>query len=120
MLSQPRLAAALATARMTAFSPGQSPPPVTMPMRSAIFFSLIFGMEEGIGRGLSRLLARPSQKRGSRYSVRTCVIRQVGRFRPGGQFFRPEKKTHSRPGLYPSLLASAKSASALTFSPFRS
>ena len=34
MVSQPRLAAALATARITAFSPGQSPPPVTMPIRS--------------------------------------------------------------------------------------
>src|ERR1017187_3106822 len=31
-VSQPRMAAALATARMTALSPGQSPPPVTMPI----------------------------------------------------------------------------------------
>ena len=37
----PRLAAALATARITAFSPGQSPPPVTMPMRSLIIFLVV-------------------------------------------------------------------------------
>jgi hypothetical protein len=43
--SQPRLAAALATARITAFRPGQSPPPVTIPMRSlmdSLQFSLLF------------------------------------------------------------------------------
>src|SRR5438034_8754878 len=33
MHSQPRLAEAFATARMTAFRPGQSPPPVTTPIR---------------------------------------------------------------------------------------
>src|SRR5262245_47748371 len=32
-VSQPRIPAALAAARMTAFRPGQSPPPVTIPMR---------------------------------------------------------------------------------------
>src|SRR5215470_15046000 len=31
--SQPRLAEVFATARMTAFKPGQSPPPVTTPIR---------------------------------------------------------------------------------------
>jgi hypothetical protein len=39
MVSQPRLVAVLATARVTAFKPGQSPPPVTMP----IFIYLIIG-----------------------------------------------------------------------------
>src|SRR5512132_1044451 len=33
MQSQPRLAEAFATARITAFKPGQSPPPVTTPIR---------------------------------------------------------------------------------------
>src|SRR5436190_22754566 len=33
MHSQPRLAEAFATARITAFKPGQSPPPVTTPIR---------------------------------------------------------------------------------------
>src|SRR5262249_50069588 len=33
MQSQPRMAEVLATARMTAFKPGQSPPPVTTPIR---------------------------------------------------------------------------------------
>ena len=33
MHSQPRLAEAFATARITAFNPGQSPPPVTTPIR---------------------------------------------------------------------------------------
>src|SRR5947208_16768438 len=33
MHSQPRLAEAFATARMTAFKPGQSPPPMTTPIR---------------------------------------------------------------------------------------
>src|SRR5262245_28757624 len=33
MHSQPRFAEALAIARITAFKPGQSPPPVTMPIR---------------------------------------------------------------------------------------
>src|SRR5215831_9636241 len=33
MHSHPRFAAALATARITAFKPGQSPPPVTTPIR---------------------------------------------------------------------------------------
>src|SRR3954451_4081494 len=36
MLSQPRWAAALATERITAFSPGQSPPPTTIPTRLLI------------------------------------------------------------------------------------
>src|SRR5262252_5689854 len=36
MHSQPRLAEAFATARMTAFKPGQSPPPVTTPIRLLI------------------------------------------------------------------------------------
>src|SRR5262245_44754318 len=36
MHSHPRFAAAFATARITAFKPGQSPPPVTTPIRLLI------------------------------------------------------------------------------------
>src|SRR5262245_13334449 len=36
MHSHPRFAEAFATARITAFNPGQSPPPVTTPIRLAI------------------------------------------------------------------------------------
>src|ERR1700756_4055974 len=38
--SQPRLAEVFATARMTAFKPGQSPPPVTTPIRLLILLPL--------------------------------------------------------------------------------
>ena len=37
--SQPRWAAALATARITALSPGQSPPPVTTPIRWLMIYN---------------------------------------------------------------------------------
>src|SRR5215831_18633386 len=37
MHSQPRLAEVFATARITAFKPGQSPPPVTTPIRFLIW-----------------------------------------------------------------------------------
>src|SRR4051794_16441626 len=39
-VSHPRMAAALAAARITAFRPGQSPPPVTMPI---FFFIQVAG-----------------------------------------------------------------------------
>src|SRR5690349_17025590 len=50
MHSQPRLAAAFATARMTALSPGQSPPPVTTPIR--LLMRLLFGLCRKPGRAV--------------------------------------------------------------------
>ena len=43
MVSQPRLLAVFTTARMTALSPGRSPPPVRMPIRSRMRSSVAEG-----------------------------------------------------------------------------
>src|SRR4030095_10500272 len=48
MHSQPRFAEAFATARITAFKPGQSPPPVTTPIRLLMSLFYCLGRQPGV------------------------------------------------------------------------
>src|SRR6516165_10407427 len=55
-VSQPRIVAALATARMTVFKPGQSPPPVAIPIFFAIKYSTMTMKKFCAGFGTSETM----------------------------------------------------------------
>src|SRR5262245_24550393 len=76
MHSHPRFAAALATARITAFKPGQSPPPVTTPIRRLMW--LLYSLR---GQpGLSIFTDQRDAFIGCIYAMRNFEIDFTGEF----------------------------------------
>src|SRR5262249_24696368 len=76
MHSQPRLAEAFATARITAFKPGQSPPPVTTPIRL-----LMSSLSDLRGHPGGAVFAEDRDAFINRvYAMRNCEVDLAGQF----------------------------------------